>query len=168
MNSSSISPKEWGLATEKDPFACTSSASDENALPIMVASKRPIARPVYPLRFETQANKRSGTRLARLHCKWEKRCKRSKKELSELIDPLIKKEEDIFPNSKKKMPSSTDVVEDLIRTIGTKKAREENSLLLCQPSRLEGISLKGGEVTDEIPFWVTTLRSPTYAQFSSG
>ncbi|KAL0289083.1 UNVERIFIED_CONTAM: putative DNA-directed RNA polymerase [Sesamum calycinum] len=50
-----------------------------------------------------------------------------KKELSDLLDPLIKREAEKYPNLRK-LPSTTDVVEELISRIGSTKARSENNM----------------------------------------
>ncbi|KAK4412228.1 hypothetical protein Salat_2964100 [Sesamum alatum] len=52
--------------------------------------------------------------------------KNQKKALADLLDPLIKREARKFPDIKK-LPSPTDVVEQLISRIGSNKARAENN-----------------------------------------
>ena len=52
--------------------------------------------------------------------------KNLKSSLADLLDPLIKDEAAKFPHIRK-LPASTDVVEDLIQRIGGPKAREENA-----------------------------------------
>ena len=51
--------------------------------------------------------------------------KNQKQTLADLLDPLIKKEARKYPDIKK-LPSPTDVVEQLISRIGSNKARAEN------------------------------------------
>lgn len=52
--------------------------------------------------------------------------KNQKQTLADLLDPLIKREARKFPDIKK-LPSPTDVVEQLISRIGSNKARAENN-----------------------------------------
>lgn len=51
--------------------------------------------------------------------------KNRKHSLAELLDPLIKKEAEKYPNIRK-LPSPRDVVEELIRRLAGNKARAEN------------------------------------------
>lgn len=57
---------------------------------------------------------------------YEQKIKNQKQTLADLLDPLIKREARKSPDIKK-LPSPTDVVEQLISRIGSNKARAENN-----------------------------------------
>lgn len=58
--------------------------------------------------------------------------KSQKQTLADLLDPLIKKEAEKYPDIRN-LPSPTDVVEELIRRIGSNKARAENDHTMPLP-----------------------------------
>lgn len=73
---------------------------------------------------------RSNLLLISMYPQSNKQCmseeiKNQKQTLADLLDPLIKKEARKYPDIKK-LPSPTDVVEQLISRIGSNKARAEN------------------------------------------
>lgn len=73
---------------------------------------------------------RSNLLLISMYSQSNKQCmseeiKNQKQTLADLLDPLIKKEALKYPDIRK-LPSPTDVVEELIRRIGSNKARAEN------------------------------------------
>lgn len=59
--------------------------------------------------------------------------KSQKQTLADLLDPLIKKEAEKYPDIRN-LPSPTDVVEELIRRIGSNKARAENDHTMPLPN----------------------------------